>query len=79
MSYVIKGDKVIFKNVHTDQNITVKHNTSGYDLIFDSECVFKMTAQHKSIKMGQFTIELSNDSEDLEIKKNDRVLFKIQE
>ena len=79
MSYVIKGDKVIFKNIHTDQDITLKHNSEGYDLIFNSECVFKMTARHKSLKLGQYTIELSNDSEGLEFKRNVQTLFKIQE
>ena len=79
MSFVIKGDKVVFKNKHTDQNITLQHNATGYDLVFNSECVFKMTTQHKSIKLGDYTVELSNDSEDLEVKKNDRTLFKITE
>jgi len=79
MSYVIKGDTVVFKSVHTDQDVTLQHNAAGYNLVFGSECVFSMTTEHKTIKMGKFTFELSNDSEDLEIKKNDKTLFKIVE
>ena len=76
MSRIIKGDKIIFKNQHSDKDITLAHNATGYDLIFDSECVFQLTTEHKSLKLGEFTIELSNDSAGLEVKKNDQTLFK---
>ena len=79
MSRIIKGDKIIFKNQHSDQDITLKHNATGYDLIFGSECVFQLTTEHKSLKLGDFNIELSNDSNDLVVKKNDQTLFKFTE
>lgn len=79
MSRIIKGDKVIFKNQYTDKDIILKHDVSGYQLVFDSEIVFKLTSQHKSLKLGSYNIELSNDSEDLVVKKNDQILFKFME
>ena len=79
MSRIIKADTVIFKNQHTDKDIVLKHNTSGYELIFESECIFRHTTEHKSLKLGNYNIELSNDSEDLVVKKNDQILFKFME
>ena len=79
MSYVITGDKVILQNVHNDDHITIKHLKDGYKLEFESECSFKATTNHKTLQIGKFTIELSNDSEDLEVKKNGSTLMKLVE
>lgn len=75
MSYVITGDKVILQNVHNDDHISIQHIKDGYKLEFDSECTFKTTTTHKTLQIGKFTIELSNDSEDLEVKKNGSTLM----
>ena len=79
MPYVITGDKVILQNVHNDDHITIKHLRDGYKLEFESECIFKATTSHKTLQIGKFTIELSNDSEDLEVKKNGSTPMKLVE
>lgn len=79
MSYVITGDKVILQNVHNNDHISIQHIKDGYKLEFDSECTFKFTTTHKSLKIGKFTIELSSDNEDLEVKKNGNTLMKLEE
>ena len=79
MSYVITGDKVILQNVHNNDHISSQHIIDGYKLEFDSECTFKFTTTHKSLQIGKFTIELSSNSENLEIKKNGNTLMKLEE
>jgi hypothetical protein len=79
MSYVITGDKVILQNVHNDDHITIKHLQDGYKLEFDSECTFKATTSHKTLQLGKFTIQLSNNNEELEVKKSGNTLMKLVE
>ena len=79
MSYVITGDKVILQNVHNNDHISIQHIIDGYKLEFDSECTFKFTTTHKSLQIGKFTIELSSNSENLEIKKHGNTLMKLEE
>ena len=79
MSKIIRDDDIIFENIHSRQDVTLRHEGDGFDLVFQSGCVFQQRATHQSIKMGNFTIQLSQDSEKLEVRKNNNILFKITE
>ena len=79
MSYTIKGNEVIFKNLHFNDNIRLRHAEDGYKLIFNSDVVFNKSVTHQSYTLGKFTIELANSGEELAIKKNGQILFKVAE
>ena len=79
MSQIIRGDNIVFENYHTNRDITLKHKIDGFDLIFQSECIFQQRASYQTIKLGNFTIKLSNDAESLEVCKNDNVFFEFTE
>ena len=79
MSKIIRGDDIVFENIHSGQDVTLRHEGGGFDLVFQSGCVFQQRATHQSIKMGNFTIQLSQDSEELEVQKNNKTLFKFTE
>lgn len=79
MSYIIKGDSVVFKNHHNNQDITLVHNDEGYDLIFGTTVVFSTTSTHETVKLGKFELTLSDDKDSLIVKRDGAVGFKISD
>lgn len=79
MSNTITGNKIIFKNPYTSQNITLQHHTSGYKLIFNSEVEFKQGIDYSEIKLGNFTIERNEANSKLLFKKNGKTLMSLEE
>ena len=77
--YIIQADQVDFKNRYTAKDIILKHNLTGFDLVFGSEVKFKYNAIFQSVSLGQFEFILSTDGETLEIRKNDNILMRISE
>ena len=79
MSYIIKGDSIVFKNHHNNQDITLVHSDSGYDLIFGTTVVFSATSTHQTVRLGDFDLTLSDDKDSLVVKKDGLVKFKISD
>ena len=79
MSYIIKGDTVVFKNHHNNQDITLRHADSNYELMFGSEVVFTTTSHHTTVRLGDFDLTLSDDKDSLVVKKDGLVKFKISD
>lgn len=78
--YTIQADEVIFKNRYTENNIILKHNSVGFDLVFGSEVKFKYNTVHESITIGDFEIKLSaGNSEILEISKDAVPLLRLRQ
>ena len=79
MSHVIRGDNIVIQNVRTGQDVTLRHEKDGFKLMFQSECVFQSSSTHNSLKIGDFTVQLSTDKAELLVKKNENTVFRISE
>lgn len=78
--YTIQADEVIFKNRYESKNITLKHNDTGFDLVFGSDVHFKYNTDVKTITIGDFEISLNeSNSGILEISKNTVPLLRLRQ
>ena len=78
-SYIITGNTVIFRNPFGEQNITLKHNSTDYQLVFDSVVKFNKGLDFTSVDLGNWKIKTNNNGSDLVITKNDKILFVLTE
>jgi len=76
-TYTIIGDTVEFENPYHKGDIVLKHEHNELKLIFNSEVIFKQTATHQTIKMGNYEI-IQNNSGNLEFKKDGKTKFIIE-
>ena len=77
MSYSIRGNEVIFRNINSSNpsNITLKHENANNELVFNSEVTFNLDTSHTTITLGAYQISVNN--QDLVVKKNGNITLKL--
>ena len=77
MSYSIRGNEIIFRNINSanPSDITLKHENPNNELIFNSEIKFNLDTSHTTITLGQYQISVNN--QDLVVKKNGNITLKL--
>ena len=77
MSYSIRGNEVIFRNINSGNpsDITLKHENPNNELIFNIEIKFNLDTSHTTITLGAYQISVNN--QDLVVKKNGNITLKL--
>ena len=76
MSYLIQANEVIFKNPYQEQNITLRHDNTGYSFIFGNDIEFRGDSTHQAIKFGDFVI--TREENQLVFKQNGNILMTLK-
>ncbi len=79
MSYIVKGDQVIFTNNFIPNDIVLKHSNTNFKLRFGSDVQFFANSTHQKIFLKDFEISLAQNDEVLIIKKNGKTLWSLSE
>ena len=72
----IKGDHVVFRNSYGSKAITLKHDSEGYSLKFDSKCIFRQGIDFAEVVIGDYTITVG-DNGDLSFSKDGQQLMSL--